>query len=64
MNVEDFIDRWTAREGGAERANYQMFLSDLCDVLGVPRPDPAGADHTRNDYVFERAVRLMFSATR
>lgn len=38
MDVEDFITRWTAREGGAERANYQMFLSELCDVLGVPRP--------------------------
>ncbi|OYX73838.1 MAG: restriction endonuclease subunit M [Caulobacter sp. 32-67-35] len=56
MNVEDFITRWTAREGGAERANYQMFLSELCDVLGVPRPDPAGAARDLNDYVFERAV--------
>jgi hypothetical protein len=27
--VETFISRWTAREGGAERANYQMFLSEL-----------------------------------
>ncbi len=57
MDVEVFIDRWTAREGGAERANYQMFLSELCDVLGVPRPDPAGAERDHNDYVFERAVR-------
>lgn len=56
MKVEDFITRWTAREGGAERANYQMFLSELCDVLDVPRPDPAGAARDRNDYVFERAV--------
>jgi hypothetical protein len=55
--VEIFISRWTAREGGAERANYQMFLSELCDVLGVQRPDPAGADRELNDYVFERAVR-------
>jgi hypothetical protein len=55
--VEIFISRWTAREGGAERANYQMFLSELCDVLGVHRPDPAGADRELNDYVFERAVR-------
>jgi len=56
MKVEDFITRWTAREGGAERANYQMFLSELCDVLGVPRPEPAGAERDLNDYVFERAV--------
>lgn len=57
MTIDEFIARWTAREGGAERANYQMFLSELCDVLGVSRPDPSGAERDRNDYVFERAVR-------
>ncbi|HEY8566385.1 MAG TPA: DNA methyltransferase [Beijerinckiaceae bacterium] len=57
MNIDAFIARWTAREGGAERANYQMFLSELCDVLGVARPDPAGVERGQNDYVFERAVR-------
>ena len=57
MDVEHFIARWTGREGGAERANYQMFLSELCDVLGVPRPDPAGATTADNDYLFERAVK-------
>jgi hypothetical protein len=49
MDVGKFITRWTAREGGAERANYQMFLTELCDVLGVARPDPAGAERARND---------------
>jgi len=34
-----------------------MFLSELCDVLGVQRPEPAGAERAHNDYVFERAVR-------
>lgn len=47
MDVEEFIQRWTAREGGAERANYQMFLSELCDVLGVARPQPAGFESSR-----------------
>ncbi|MGN6489754.1 MAG: hypothetical protein ACTHLT_18295, partial [Devosia sp.] len=56
MRVEEFIARWQGREGGAERANYALFLSELCDVLGVARPDPATADHAHNDYVFERAV--------
>jgi hypothetical protein len=55
--IESFISRWTSREGGAERANYQMFLSELRDVIGVPRPDPAGAESGQNNYVFERAVR-------
>jgi SAM-dependent methyltransferase len=61
MDVEPFIGRWTAREGGAERANYQMFLAELCDLLGVPRPQPAGADPALNDYVFERAVKTRNS---
>src|SRR3712207_4504630 len=33
-----------------------MFLSELCRVLGVAPPQPAG-DRESNDYVFERAVR-------
>ncbi len=57
MDVEVFISRWTAREGGAERANYQMFLAELCRVLGVQEPEVSGADVRHNDYVFERAVR-------
>jgi hypothetical protein len=61
MNIDVFIQRWTAREGGAERANYQMFLSELCDVIGVARPDVAGADRKQNDYVFERGVRRRSS---
>jgi hypothetical protein len=39
--VQLFIDRWK-NSGAAKRANYQLFLSELCDVLGVPRPDPRG----------------------
>jgi hypothetical protein len=38
-----FIARWQGRGGGQERANYALFLSELCDVLGVSRPDPASA---------------------
>jgi hypothetical protein len=54
--VEQFIRRWQGRHGGQERANYAMFLCELCDVLGLPRPDPAGHPG-QNDYVFERAVK-------
>lgn len=53
MNVEQFIDRWKAARGGAERANYQMFLTELCEALDLPRPDPASHATTENDYVFE-----------
>ena len=55
MGVEAFIDRWE-RSGAAERANYQLFLSELCDLIGVPHPDPATPDTEQNAYVFERAV--------
>ena len=54
-SVEAFIKRWE-HSGAAERANYQLFLSELCDVIGVPRPNPTGADDSQNAYVFERAV--------
>jgi hypothetical protein len=40
-NLDSFIARWTSGEGGQERANYALFLSELCDVLQVPRPDQA-----------------------
>ena len=56
-SVEAFIARWQGREGGQERANYALFLSELCDVLGVARPDPASATTEANDYVFERVVQ-------
>lgn len=55
--VERFIARWQGQEGGQEHANYGMFLSELCGILGVPVPDPAGANTESNDYVFERAVK-------
>ena len=53
--VASFIARW-AHASAAERANYAMFLTELADVLGVPRPDPATDDTALNAYVFERAV--------
>jgi hypothetical protein len=55
ISVQDFIKRWK-ESGAAERANYQLFLSELADLLGVPRPQPAQADDEQNAYVFERAV--------
>lgn len=50
-----FIARWQP-SGGAERANYQMFLTELAGILGVPLPDPAQETNRHNDYVFERSV--------
>lgn len=55
-DIARFIERWRRNEGGAERANYVLFLTELCALLDLPQPDPADASHANNDYVFERAV--------
>jgi hypothetical protein len=55
ISLSEFIARWK-ESGAAERANCQLFLGELCDVLGVERPRPAQADDEQNAYVFERAV--------
>jgi hypothetical protein len=53
--IDTFITRWE-NSGAAERANYALFLTELCDLLQVPRPEPTSADAAKNTYVFERAV--------
>ena len=60
--VQSFITHWQA-SGAAERANYQLFLSELCDVLDVPRPNPATPDGADNAYVFEKTVPLPHGTT-
>lgn len=54
-DVREFIARWQA-SGGAEMANSQPFIKELCGLLGLPQPDPTVADEDRNEYVFEKAV--------
>ena len=49
--AERFITRWTAATA-SERSNSQLFLSELCDVLGVPRPEPSH----HSGYSFEHPV--------
>ena len=55
MTPAEFIDRWT-KSGGAETANSQTFLNELCDLLELPHPDPTEADESHNNYVFEKSV--------
>ncbi len=55
MTATAFIQRWQ-NSGGAELANSQSFLKELCTLLDVPQPDPTEADEDRNAYVFEKAV--------
>ncbi len=53
-----FIARWQA-SAAAERANYQLFLSELCEVLDLPRPEPTKPKVEDNAYVFERDVTFQ-----
>ncbi len=57
-NIANFIERW-ASSGAAERANYQIFLTELCDILEVPRPEPTKLDEDKNSYVFEKTVTFQ-----
>jgi hypothetical protein len=59
---EAFIARWQ-QSGAAERANYQLFLSELCDLLDVERPQPTTTDESANAYVFEKSVPLPHGTT-
>ena len=53
--VEHFITRWQSASG-SERANYQLFVHELCTLLELPTPDPAREDTRDNAYVFERRI--------
>jgi len=57
QNLDTFISKWAA-SGAAERANKDMFLAELCSVLGVAPPNPATGDAEKDTYVFERASSL------
>lgn len=52
--MEAFIQRWQ-NAGGTERANYQMFFAELCDALGVERPNPQGGEVA---YGFDRSLTI------
>jgi len=55
--TEQFISRWKA-SGASERANYQLFLTELCDLLGVEKPRPASDKVHEAFYTFERPVEF------
>ena len=57
--IEAFVSRWK-ESGGSELANFQMFANELCDLLGLPKPDPSQELNEFNDYVFERRVDYKF----
>jgi len=52
--IEAFIARWQGLQGGRERSNSQLFLTELARALGLDPPAPAHS--ASDDYVFERPV--------
>ena len=58
QNAESFIARWQ-QSSAAERANYALFLSEFCDYLEIPRPEPTQAEESANSYVIDKAVYLQ-----
>ncbi|MGL5363520.1 MAG: class I SAM-dependent DNA methyltransferase [Bosea sp. (in: a-proteobacteria)] len=55
--LDIFLKDW--RDSAAhERSNFQPFIYELCELIGVDRPDKAGPVDALNGYVFERAVQF------
>ena len=58
--LRELTDRFTD-VGAAERANYQLYLTELCEASGVKRPRPAAASAARvaepTAYQFEFPVQ-------
>ena len=57
MTVEEFI-AYHSRTGGAETANEQRFIFELCELLQLPKPDGTVADESKNNFVFQKAVKF------
>lgn len=55
MTVEELIENWWGHPGGQEHANFHPFISDLCELLGVPRPGAAEKGKL-GSYVYEASI--------
>ncbi len=55
--VAKFVARWK-KSNAAERSNFQLFMAELSDALGLARPDPATENEADNAYVFDRVVQF------
>ena len=59
--AKPFIARWAAATA-SERANSQPFLCELCDVLGVARPEPTRGGLMLSEFGFDVAWNCGGSA--
>lgn len=59
LRLQELATRWS-EAGAAERANYQLYLIELCEALGLVRPRPASTGNRVADvaaYQFEFAIK-------
>lgn len=56
--VDEFIYKWQ-NSGGYESGASQMFITELCILLGVPKPDAPRPEVADNTYVFEKSVERI-----
>jgi len=61
--ISEFIARWKP-SGGSEHANYQLFIIELTELLGLERPFPATDDDENDHYRFERPVTFAHTHKR
>ncbi|SNT34890.1 type IIL restriction-modification enzyme MmeI [Antarctobacter heliothermus] len=61
--ISEFIARWKP-SGGSEHANYQLFIIELTELLGLERPFPATDDDANDHYRFERPVTFAHTHKR
>lgn len=61
--IDAFIARWKDT-GGSEHANYQLFVIELTELLGLDRPNPATDDNSNDHYRFERPVTFAHTHKR
>ncbi len=54
-HIQQFITRWKSADG-SERANYQLFLTELCALYELPHPHVSSSSAADNHYVSERHV--------
>ena len=59
-HIDAFRARW-AKSGAAERANFPPFVAELCDLLGVPGPDPSTEDEDANRYALDKTVTARYA---
>lgn len=63
FRIDEFISRWKDT-GGSEHANYQLFVIELTELLGLERPNPATDDDSNDHYRFERPVKFAHTHKR